>query len=65
MNFLSTGHLYFLLKPKRSSLLSELFSYEILKKRLDQTNVSYRSYFSIFIFKWDVSESIKYSFIKN
>ena len=35
-----SGHLYFLLKPRPNSLLSELFIYKIVAKILDQTNFS-------------------------
>ena len=51
-------------KPRLNSLLSKLFIYKIVSERLNQTNFSYRSYFSIYVLRWDVSKSIKKPFIK-
>ena len=47
-------------KPKLNSLLSK-FS---VAKQLNKTSFPYRSYFSIFVLRWDVSKSIKNHFIK-
>ena len=34
-------------------------------RQVNQTNISYRNYFSIFILRWDVFKLIKNPFIKN
>ena len=53
--------MYFLLKLKSNSLVSELFSY---KEQFTQTNLLYRNYFSIFVLRWDVFKLIKNPFMK-
>ena len=50
------------MSKKLNSLLSEPFSY---LRQVNQTHFSYRSYFSIFVLRWDVVKLIKNPFIKN
>ena len=46
-------------KLKPNSFFSDLFGYEILQSRLNQTDLLYKYTFNIFVFREDVSKSIK------
>ena len=63
-NFLSTFRKNNNSTKKLKSLLSELFSYKILKNSTHQTNFLYINYFSIFVLRWDVFKLTKSPFTK-
>ena len=58
-----SGHLYFLLKTKVKFTTFRTLVAGYLRQ-VNQTHLSYKNYFSIFVLRWDVFKLIKNPFIK-